>query len=115
MTLREQRCLFSRLICQLGVWIFEQPGYEVAFGEVVRSKAQANANAVSGSGISNSLHLVGLAADFDLYINGEYQVDSRAHKTIGTKWKSMHPFCRWGGDFTKPDGNHYSTERDGVK
>ena len=121
MSLREQRCLFTRLICEFGVWIFQQPGHEVAFGEVVRSLEQASANAKAGTGISNSLHLLGLAVDFNLYIGGSYQTDSAAHARLGEKWKSMHPLNRWGGDFRdragrpKPDGNHYSSERGGVK
>lgn len=121
MNLREQRCLFTRLICELGVWAFEQPGIELAFGEVVRTQAQAQANAASGAGISQSLHLDGLAVDFNLYINGMWQQNTEAHKFLGDKWKSMHPLCRWGGDFkradgsSKPDGNHYSTEWMGRK
>jgi hypothetical protein len=111
-TLREQRCLFTRLICEFGLWAFQQ-GYELAFGEVVRTKAQAQQNAGSGTGISNSLHLDGLAVDFNLYINGVYQESSEAHAPLGAQWKSMHSLCRWGGDFRKPDGNHYSLEHNG--
>lgn len=114
MKLREARCLFSRLISDLVLWAFEQ-GYEVSYEEVKRSKAQADANAASGAGISNSLHLDGLAADLNLYIGGEYQPTSEAHAEIGAKWKTMHPLCRWGGDFRKPDGNHYSIEWEGRK
>lgn len=114
MKLREARCLFTRLISDLVLWAFEQ-GYEVSFEEVKRSKAQAAANAASGAGISNSLHLDGLAADLNLYIGGDYQETSEAHAEIGAKWKTMHPLCRWGGDFRKPDGNHYSIEWEGRK
>lgn len=116
MTLREQRCLFTRLVCEFGLWVFAQPGYEVAFGEIKRSPKQAKANAAAGTGISNSLHLLGLAVDFDLYINGQYQTRSEAHALLGAKWKSMHLLARWGGDFRpRIDGNHYSLERGGVK
>jgi len=62
-TLREQRILFTRLVCEFGVWVFSLPGYEIAFGEVKRSKLQAQANASNGTGINNSLHLEGLAVD----------------------------------------------------
>lgn len=121
LTLRQQRCLFTRLICELGVWAFQQPGVELAFGEVVRTRTQAIINANKGVGIGNSLHLDGLAVDFMLYINGVYMDDSTAHKFLGDKWKSMHPLNRWGGDFKddhgkpKPDGNHYSSTRGGIK
>lgn len=120
LTLREQRCLFTRLIGELIVWAFAN-GFELAFGEVKRTVAQANANALSGAGIANSLHLLGLAVDFDLYIGGVYQAQSERHAVIGAKWKSLHALNRWGGDFRdktgmpKPDGNHYSSERGGVK
>lgn len=120
MSLREQRCLFTRLVGELIVWAYSQ-GFEIAFGEVKRTKAQAQANAASGAGIANSLHLLGLAVDFDLYLGGVYQTFSESHRAIGTKWKNMHALNRWGGDFRdgqgkpKPDGNHYSSERDGVK
>lgn len=120
MKLSEQRCLFTRLVCEFGVWAYAN-GYEIAFDEVKRTKTQAQANAASGAGISNTLHLDGLAVDFLLYIGGVYQTDSAAHKPLGEKWKSMHPLNRWGGDFRdsqgkpKPDGNHYSSERNGVK
>lgn len=120
MKLRQARCLFSKLISELVLWCFEQ-GYEVSYEEVKRSKAQADANAASGAGIAASLHLDGLAADLNLYIGGEYQATSEAHAVIGSKWKTLHPLCRWGGDFRgkdgkpKPDGNHYSIEWQGRK
>lgn len=114
MKLSEKRILFSQLISKLVLWAAEN-GYDLAYDQVKRSQAEATANAASGKGISNSLHLVGLAADLNLYINGVYQETTEAHKAIGEKWKSMHPLARWGGDFTRKDGNHYSLEHNGVK
>lgn len=120
MTLREQRCLFTLLTAKLIIWANEQ-GYELSYEETKRSQAQANANAAAGVGISNSLHLAGLAVDFNLYIGGVWQTSSEAHARLGAYWKSLHPLNRWGGDFKdasgrpKPDGNHYSSERGGVK
>jgi len=87
----------------------------VAFNEVVRMPIQAKANAENGVGIANSLHLIGLAVDFLLYIDGDYQYESEAYTKIGEKWESMHALCRWGGRFAKSDGNHFSSERDGVR
>lgn len=114
MKLSEKRILFSQLISKLVLWAAEN-GYDLAYDQVKRSQAEASANAASGKGISNSLHLVGLAADLNLYVNGIYQETTEAHKAIGEKWKSMHPLARWGGDFTRKDGNHYSLEHNGVK
>lgn len=115
MTLGEKQRLFMRLMGQFLVWIYEQPTLEVTAGEFLRTQAQANANAASGAGISNSLHLQKLAADLNLFVNGIYQTDSAPYLSLGEKWESMHPLCRWGGRFSKPDGNHFSLEHNGVR
>lgn len=114
MTLSEQRCLFTRLFAALITWCYEQ-GYTVAADQIKRTQREANANAESGAGISNSLHLEGLAGDLIRYDNGVPMKDSAAYKAIGEKWKSMHPLNCWGGDFHKPDGGHFSSTRGGVR
>ena len=109
MTLREKRILFSTLISQQMLDMNSVEGYDACFGEVVRTKAQAQENAVSGVGILNSLHLEGLAADINLYRDGSYIDTSEGHKLFGEIWKARHPMCKWGGDIkSRPDGNHYS-------
>lgn len=116
MTLGEKQRLFMRLLGELLVWIYRQPGYAVSGGELERTVAQAKANAASGSGIANSLHLLRLAIDLNLFIDGIYQMTTEAYKPIGEKWESMHPLCRWGGRFVKrPDGNHFSIEHAGIR
>lgn len=108
--------LFMKLLGEFLVWIYQHPEYSVTGGELQRTQAQALSNAASGSGISNSLHLIRLAVDLNLFINGVYQTDSRAYLPLGVKWKSLHPLCRWGGDFVKrADGNHFSIEHNGVR
>jgi hypothetical protein len=84
----------------------------------LRSPEQAALNAKKGSGIKNSLHLDKLAIDLNLFINGVYKTDSKDHKPLGDYWKSLSTKdyqCCWGGDFKKPDGNHYSIEHEGIK
>lgn len=116
MTLGEKQRLFMKLLGQFLVWIYAQPGLEVTGGELLRMQAQALANAVSGAGIPNSLHLLKLAIDLQLFVNGAYQKDTEAYKALGTYWKTLHPLARWGGDFTsRPDGNHFSLEHMGVR
>lgn len=113
--LSDKRCRFSVAISDLVLWVNHKPGYSCAFDEVKRTKEQAIANAKSGKGIANSVHLVGLAADLVLYKNGIYQTGTEAYKFMGDRWKAMGPDHRWGGDFSKPDGNHFSIEHNGVK
>lgn len=58
--------------------------------------------------MSNSLHYEGCAVDIDLFKDGVYLATSEKHKPFGEFWKSLDKDCRWGGDFSRPDGNHYS-------
>jgi hypothetical protein len=114
MTLGQKQRLFMLLLGEFLVWIHKQ-GYEVTGGQLQRTQAEADANARAGKGISNSNHLIKLAIDLNLFINGAYQHNSTAYKPLGDKWKSMHDLCRWGGDFQpRPDGNHFSFIHDGV-
>lgn len=115
MKLSEQRVLFTRLISELVLWVDSNlPEHSLAFDQVKRDAATAAANATKGAGISNSLHISGLAADMLLYISGIYRADTESYRIIGLHWKSMHPLNRWGGDFTRPDGNHFSSTRGGI-
>lgn len=114
MTLGEQQRLFVLLVAKFIIWAYEN-GYEFTFGEAHRSIEQATLNAAKGIGIVNSLHIKRLAIDLNLFIEKIYQTESEAYKPLGEYWKSLHPLCRWGGDFSKPDGNHFSMEFQGVK
>ena len=114
MTLSEKQRLFCKLVGEFIVWAYSER-YEFTFGEAMRSKAQAIENAASGKGISNSLHLIRLAIDLNLFIKGVYQTDSEAYRRLGLQWESMHDLCRWGGRFMRPDGNHFSMEHEGAR
>jgi hypothetical protein len=113
-TLSQQRRLFTLLLARLVVWVNDNlPGHSLAFDQVKRDPATAQANAKAGAGIANSLHLDALAADMLLYIDGMYTADTEAHRKIGEQWERMHPLNRWGGRWG--DGNHYSSTRGGIK
>ena len=114
MTLGEQQRRFTELVGRLIQWAYAN-GFELTFGETYRTPEQAALNAKTGAGISNSLHTKRLAVDFNLFVDDVYKTDSEAHRPLGEKWESMHPLCRWGGRFSKPDGNHYSMEHEGTK
>lgn len=113
MTLLEKQTLFTHLVSKLIQHAYFR-GYKITFGEAYRTLEQAQLNAKSGKGISKSLHTIRLAVDLNLFKDGKYLTDSAAHKPLGDYWKTLHPLCRWGGDFKKPDGNHYSIEHDGI-
>ena len=114
MTLGEKQRLFVWLIAKLIIWCYEQ-GYELTFAEAYRTPEQAALNAKHGSGITRTLHTLRLAIDLNLFVNHQYQTLSEAYRPLGEKWKSLHELCRWGGDFSTPDGNHFSLEHEGVR
>lgn len=91
-------------------------GYDLTWGEALRSPAQAMANAADGSGIANSLHLVKLAVDFALFKGGVDLTGVEDFRPLGEYWKSLDPLCCWGGDFvTRPDADHFSLTWNGIK
>lgn len=112
MTLRQKRCLFTELAARLIIEA-RRLGYECAMNEVLRSPAKAKENAAAGVGIVHSNHLVGLAVDLNLYLEGRYLTKSEDHLKLGLWWEKQHPLARWGGRWN--DGNHYSLEHDGVR
>lgn len=112
MTLSEKQQLFTKLIAQLILWADEK-GLRLTFGEAYRTPEQAALNAKSGKGIANSLHTQRLAIDLNLFKNGIYQTDSAAYKELGLYWESLGG--AWGGRFSRPDGNHFSLEHNGVR
>lgn len=114
MTLGEKQRMFTRLVGKLITWAYDH-GYELTFGEAYRTPEQAALNARTGSGIANSLHTQRLAIDLNLFQGGLYMTDSAVYKPLGVYWKTLDPAAAWGGDFSKPDGNHFSIMNNGVK
>lgn len=112
MTLSEKQQKFTVMMAQLILWA-DQNGYGLTFGDGYRSPEQAQLNAKTGKGIANSLHTQRLAVDFNLFIDNQYQTDSATYKPLGEFWESLGG--TWGGRFSKPDGNHFSLEHNGVK
>lgn len=112
MTLGDSQRKFTRLVGLLIGWSYAA-GYELSLGEALRTKAQAEANAASGAGISNSLHLLRLAIDLQLFKDGVYLTDTESYRPLGIYWESLGG--SWGGRFSKPDGNHFSLAYQGVR
>ena len=114
MTLSTKQAIFALNITQL-IQAARRMGYAVTFGEAYRPPETAALYASQGRGIANSLHTKRLAVDLNVFKDGAYLPTSAALKPLGDCWKTIHPDNRWGGDFSKPDGNHFSMEHEGVK
>lgn len=115
MKLQDQQSIFTRNSALFVLWVFGHDGWTLTDGESFRPLEVAKLDAMKGIGIVNTLHGKRLAHDYNFFINGVYQQESKAYAPLGAFWKSMHPLNRWGGDFSKPDGNHFSMEYQGVK
>jgi len=114
-TLGDHQRRFLPLVAKLIDFAYQQ-GYELTAGELYRSPEQAALNAQHGTGIANSLHILRLAIDVQLFKDGVYLTDSAQYKPLGDYWKTLDPACAWGGDFTtRQDGNHFSLSWAGIK
>lgn len=112
MTLRQKQSLFAHLAAKLILHAY-RVGYEVTLGDAYRSPEEAARQTRAGRGIAKSLHTSRLAIDLNLFKDGRYLTSSEAHRPLGEWWERQHPLCRWGGRFTRPDGNHYSLTHNG--
>lgn len=118
-TLGELQQKFVHMIGQLIIWTYTQPGYSLSFGEAYRPPEQAALDAQKGIGIKNSLHIVKLAVDFNLFVDGVFQTNLPAYEPMGEYWESIGG--TWGGRFKdehgkpKPDADHFSLAFAGLK
>lgn len=112
MTLGDRQRQFPPMVALLLQWVVTN-GLQCTFGECYRTPEQAALNAQHGSGITNSLHCERLAVDLNLFRDGVYLTDSAEYEAAGVYWESLGG--SWGGRFSKPDGNHFSLEWQGVR
>lgn len=112
MKLSETQREFARDLVYLKIHILAS-GNEFTEGDSYRDPRVHGEYGVKGSYASAmSGHKRRLAGDVNLFIDGEYQTTTEAHRPYGEYWKSLNPLNIWGGDFTykgrpRPDGNHY--------
>lgn len=139
-TLGQKQERFSKAFA---LWTLEmvRRGYGVRMGEALRSDEQAEINALgpegrkylvailmphfpelarriannTGSGIRNSLHEIKLAADPQLFYQGQWISDGASEHWLraGMLWESMGADHCWGGRFG--DANHLSISHEGRK
>lgn len=101
---------FVKMFAEFVLWVYDQ-GYELTDGEAWRPPEQAAINARKGTGVKNSLHIIRLARDVNLFKNGVLQTTTEAHLPLGIEWERRGG--TWGGRFG--DGNHYSLAHNGSK
>jgi hypothetical protein len=107
MRLSELQQLFARDTVKLFEFIHSL-NYSFTYGEAMRSIEQAEIYAKEGKGIIDSLHCKRLAIDINIFDEqGNYLDKTESYKTFGTYWESLSPVNRWGGKFTRADGNHF--------
>lgn len=98
MTLGERQELFSRLIAELILHIY-QAGFAVRCGDFYAIERKPLEHK------KDSLHYIKCAADLNLFKDGKFLTKTRDHWGFGLYWEALHPNCRWGGRYQ--DGNHY--------
>lgn len=112
MKLSEHQAIFS-CHTSLTVLRFSQPPYRLVIGEVKRSEYQQIEHVANGvSWTLDSDHLLKLAVDFFLWIDGVYQSKSADYWPVARFWESLDPLnysglLRWG-----KDGHHMGRKRD---
>ena len=96
MSLRNEQSLFTKDVIKLLSFI-DDLGYEVTFGEVLRTEEQQEIYIKTGrSKTSNSMHLKKCAIDLNFFKNGELV---ETPKQIGKFWESLNEKNRWGGSW----------------
>lgn len=116
--------LYSWCVSRLLTWVYDQMvGVRLVMGEQFVGLTDARDGDHDGPHRADGAHYHKTGGDWDLFINctferpqGEYCPDG-GHpiwKMIGEKWKSLHPLCRWGGDFASRDSNHLSILHNNV-
>lgn len=111
MRLGDKQRLFSRLIAEHTLWLYEQ-GYECTEGDSFRSpRAFGQMGEKKAYGRKYSNHKVKLAKDINLFKDKQWLQKTSDHAESGAVWELRHPLCRWGGHYD--DGNHYSLEHNG--
>jgi len=136
-TLGRKQELFYRMNNEFDRWLLGHEGLEIRGGELYRPGEQAFLNSITCRvcqeledqhdtlnhkfkpvGIANSNHCRKLASDKNIFIEGRWIRDSEELRWAGVEWKRRSTdqvTCCWGGDFSNPDGNHFSFEHEGVR
>lgn len=92
--------------CKLRLWAQEH-GYMLTGGELKRTKEQQALYYGRGaSDTMESLHLLSLAQDYNVFVNGKLTYEKEALQPLGDYWESLNPKNRWGGNFRLKNGKN---------
>jgi hypothetical protein len=106
--LLDKRLRFTRNLVTLISRFNQRPNMDIAIGRDFDEQYEKTPAGKPLRHMRSSLHYSGLANDIAVYIDGIYQEHTEAYAELGEFWKSLDPDNRWGGDFKKSDGNHFS-------
>ena len=114
MKIGERQRLLTRLLPRLLDKAHEL-GYELTIGDGFRDpRVFGLPGEAVGYGARWSCHKLRLAIDLNLFRDGVYLTRTEDHRPLGEFWESLHPECKWGGNFKAgADGNHYSIRHEG--
>ena len=114
LTLGEKQRIFTKCLGQLIEFVYSHPGWTMTMaegyiGDSIDKPGEDTPHIRTGN------HFKRLAIDLNLFVWGKWITDSLdpVWMEIGAYWESLHPSARWGGRFTKVDGNHFSFYHDG--
>lgn len=88
---------FSLMLGQIIIFAYEK-GFKIRMGDVFAKTGHKK----------NSAHYSKLAADLNLFKNGEWLVDGRGHDVLHDEWDKMG-----GAPRIEKDMNHYALEFEG--
>jgi hypothetical protein len=113
----QQRCSQALSFFVTQIPSIDNGRHQVTFGEAHRPSWVATEYAKRGLGISTSLHIDRLAIDLNLFVDGNFQATTEAHKPLALLWMEIGPMFGVvpAAGYYFNDGNHYSCAWQGRK
>ena len=110
MELWQKQAIFTQAVAVL-IKQISAKGFDCTLGECYRTPEQAAIYAKEGKGIVDSLHCKRLAIDINLFDKkGQYLTAPESYQQFGDLWETLNPKFRWGGHFSRGDGNHFEMQ-----
>jgi len=109
MSLVTEQAAFLLDMCKLIQFATEQ-GFTLTAGELYRTPEQQEIYVKTNrSSTMNSMHLLRLAVDFNIFKDGKLVGNKATLAPLGAYWESLNPLNSWGGNGKKlVDTPHFS-------